>query len=62
MFIPHQPLPIRAVRYFVEPRKAGTLLAWALIIVGAARVRPEAMEPLRKARRLMDMIISPFSS
>jgi hypothetical protein len=54
MFIPHQPLPIRAVRYFLS--------AWALRIVGAAKVRPDAMEPLRKVRRLMDMIISPFSS
>jgi len=61
MFIPHQPLPIRAVRYFVGPRKAGTLPAWALSTAGADRARPEAMEPLRKVRRLIDIIISPFS-
>jgi hypothetical protein len=45
---------MRAVRYFLS--------AWALRIVGAANATEAAMEPLRKVRRLMDMIISPFSS
>jgi len=54
MFIPHHPLPMRAVRYF--------LLLSALSMAGAAKVRPEAMELLRKVRRFIDMTISPFSS
>jgi hypothetical protein len=52
MFIPHQPEPIRAVRYL--------RLVWALSMAGAEKVRPVIIELFRKARRLIDMIISPL--
>ena len=50
--MPHQPLPMRAVRYF--------LLEAALRILGAATAILEAMEALRKVRRSISMIVSPF--
>jgi hypothetical protein len=52
MFIPHHPLPIRTVRYFLPP---------ALRILGAARAIPEATEALRKLRRFIGMFIPPSS-
>jgi hypothetical protein len=52
MFIPHQPLPIRAVRYFLP--------VWALSMDGAEKAKLDAIELLRKVRRLIDMIISPL--
>jgi hypothetical protein len=52
MFMPHQPEPIRAVRYFLP--------VWALSMAGAEKAKPDAIELLRNVRRLIDMIISPL--
>ena len=50
--MPHQPLPMRAVRDF--------LLEAARRILGAVTAILEAMEAFRKVRRSISMIVFPF--
>jgi hypothetical protein len=50
--MPHQPEPIRAVRYFLP--------VWARSMAGAEKAKPDISELLRNVRRLIDMIISPL--